>query len=114
SEPALMFVEGRSIENAARNETGVWQLFARAEDDNVLLRQTQSPVELLFWCYINDIVEGHSRLDAGQAPSTTESQLRRTLARLRQWLPLPMAAPATDAFKRPAAPTHVLLLLNVA
>lgn len=114
SEAQLTFVEGRSIENDARNETGVWQLFGREEENNVLLRQTQSPVELLFWCYINGIVEGHARLDVSQAPSTNESQLRRTLARLRQWLPLPMAAPANDAFKRPAAPTHVLLLLNVA
>lgn len=114
SEPSLTFVEGRSIENDARNETGVWQLFAREDDNNVLLRQTQSPVELLFWCHINGVIEGHARLDVGQAPSTNESQLRRTLARIRQWLPLPMAAPAADAFKRPATPTHVLLLLNVA
>lgn len=114
SEPFLSFVEGRGIENDVRDEAGVWQLFAREEDTPVLLRQTQSPVELLLWCYINGVIEGHVRLDASQAPATSESQLRRTLARLRQWLPLPMAAPASDAFKHPATPIQVLLLLNVA
>jgi Adenylate cyclase len=114
SEPALALVEARSIETDSRNDAGVWQLFAWRDSDKVLLRQTQSPVELLFWCYINGIIDGHARLDVSQAPATSESQLRRTLARLRQWLPLPMAPPAKDAFKRPAAPNQVLLLINVA
>lgn len=114
SEPALALVEAHAIENDSRNEAGVWQLFAWHDNDRVLLRQTQSPVEMLFWCYINGIIDGHARLDTSQAPSTSESQLRRTLARLRQWLPQPVAPPAQDAFKRPAAPNQVLLLLNVA
>jgi adenylate cyclase class 1 len=114
SEPALALVESRAVDNDNRNATGVWQVFAWAENERVLLRQTESPVELLFWCHINGIIDGHARLDVSQAPTTSESQMRRTLARLRQWLPLPMTAPLQDAFKRPAAPTHVLLLLNVA
>ncbi|MCR6653290.1 MAG: class I adenylate cyclase [Cellvibrionaceae bacterium] len=114
SEPALALVESRAIENDSRNETGVWQLYAWQEHERVLLRQTHSPVELLFWCHINGIIDGHARLDVSEAPSTSEAQLRRTLARLRQWQPLPMTAPAKDAFKRPAAPTHVMLLLNIA
>jgi len=109
SEPALALVEQR-----AENEPPVWQLHAWEGEQQVLLRQSQSPVELLFWSYLNGIAAGHVRLDASRAPSARESQLRRTLVRLRQWLPLPMAAPSRDAFKRPAAPTHVLLLLNVA
>jgi adenylate cyclase class 1 len=114
SETALAFVEARTIENDSRNETLVWQLQAWDKENKVLLRQTTSPVELLFWCYINRIIEGHVRLDLSQAPNTSESQLRRTLARLQQWLSLPLAPVSHDAFKQPAVPIQVLMLLNVA
>lgn len=114
SESALAFVEARTIENDSRNEALVWQLLAWEGDNKVLLRQTGSPVELLFWCYVNRIIEGHVRLDLTQAPNTSESQLRRTLARLQQWLPLPLPSVAHEVFKQPAVPTQVLMLLNVA
>lgn len=113
SETALAFAEVRPVEDDGGNGGSSWQLYAWEDENRVLLRQTQSPVELLLWCYVNGVVEGHVRLDVNESPNTSESQLLRTLARLRQWLPLPMTTPAKDAFKRPAVPTHVMLLLNI-
>lgn len=114
SEPVLSLVEARTIENDSRHEAPVWQLHAWREEGKELLRQTPSPVELLFWCYANRIIEGHVRLDLTQAPNTSESQLRRTLARLQQWLPLPLPPLDHTVFKQPAVPSRVLMLLNVA
>lgn len=113
SEGALTFIEAQTIENDVRNEKTIWQLFGNETGLDAPLRQTESPVELLLWCYTNKIIDGHVRIDASQAPHTTESQLRRCLSRIQQWLPLPLHAPDHDAFKRAAAPSHVLLLVNV-
>ncbi len=114
SEAALGFTEAKTIENDSRKEAIVWQVYAWEGDTKVLLRQTDSPVELLFWCYANRIIEGHVRLETGEAPSTSESQLRRTLGRLQQWLPLPLPPAPHEVFKRQAVPTHALMLINVA
>lgn len=113
AESTLTFVEASLQEEEHVNPQAVWQLFGSDTGADTPLRQTRSPVELLLWCHINQIVDGHFRLDVSQAPSTNDSQLRRTLARLQQWLPMPMPSPEHDNFQGAAVPIKVFMLINV-
>lgn len=112
SEDTLHFIEARVRDDVQGVQT-VWQLCGGESGLDTPLRQTHSPVELLLWCYANRIIDGQPRMDVSRAPSTTESQLKRTLTRLQQWLPLPVAAASHAAFEQGAVTTHVLLLINV-
>lgn len=113
SESGLAFVEARTIASDISNEKPIWQLFGETTGSETPLRQTESPVELLLWCYANKIVDGHFRIDVQRAPHLSESQLRRCLNRLQTWLPNPSHGADHDTFKRQAEPTHALLLINV-
>ena len=114
SEHQLYFVEARTRDEEAQKDHPVWQLYGNETGLEIPLRQTHSPVELLLWCYTNKIIEDHARFDVSQAPSTNESQLKRTLMRIQQWVPLPLPSASHSTFERNAEPTHVLLLVNVA
>lgn len=113
SEDTLHFVETRIVAEDLQREQVVWQLYGNETGLETPLRQTNSPVELLLWCYTNRIIDGHVSFDVSQAPSTSDSQLKRTLARIAQWLPLPLPAVDHGTFERNAEPTHVLMLINV-
>ena len=92
----------------------VWQVFGDATGAHSPLRQAESPVELLLWCHINGIIDGHILFELNHAPSINESQVRRTLTHLQQWLPLPLTAPLHEHYQHSAIPTRVLMLINVA
>lgn len=113
SEPGITFIEAKTLADDEKHEVWVWQLYGEATGGETPLRQTQSPVELLLWCYRNQIIDGHFRLDIKNAPRLNESQLRRCLNRLQSWLPNPTAAPDHQVFTSPAEPTNALLLINV-
>lgn len=109
SEPLLRWVE--NIKLSDRGAERLWELFDR-DDNSKALRQGSNPVELLLWCYMNQVIDGHIQFDLTQAPSAHEPQLRRCLACFQQWLPLPRPAPVHDHFAKPAAPARAMLILN--
>lgn len=110
SERVLRLVQSSRLSEASAS---LWQLYGNETGFDTPLKQATSPVELLAWCYLNQIIDGHIQFDLSQAADVTETQLRRTLARLGQWLPLPLVPPAQAHFARPAVPVRILFLLNV-
>ncbi len=113
SESPLKIVQSRRFDAEPSAGRSVWQLFGNETGMDSPLRQAHGPVELLLWCYINEVIEGHIQFDLSLAPDVTETQLRRTLVRIQQWLPLPLASPEQSHFAKSAVPLRVLLLLNV-
>ncbi len=111
SESLLKLTQTHTVDGDGWQVQGVWQLIG-ADDEP--LRQSASPVDLLLWCHINQVIDGHVQWDLNQAPDANEIQLRRTLAHIAQWLPLPIRAPEQSAFAQPAVPERALLLINVA
>lgn len=114
SESNLHFVEARTTDLDSQRQPAVWQLYSKDTGLEIPLRQTDSPVELLLWSYTNRVIDGSVHFDVSQAPSTSEGQLKRTLMRIQQWLPLPLPVLDHHVFERNAAPTHVLMLFNIA
>lgn len=114
SESGLHIVETHISSEHSQRPQAVWQLYGKETGMETPLRQTNSPVELLLWSYTNRIIDGNVHFDASQAPSTSQAQLKRTLMRIQQWLPLPLPLVDHTAFERHSAPTHVLMLINVA
>lgn len=114
SESILKFVQSSALSDDAPQGKKVWQLFGNETGADTPLRQASGPVDLLLWCYLNQIIDGHIQFDLSLAPEVTETQLRRTLAKVQQWLPLPLASPTQAHFAKSAVPQRTLMLLNVA
>lgn len=117
SEAALTLQQTETLEGAPTPRVS-WQLLGSETGADTPLRQSDSPAALLLWGHINGVIDGHLQLTIQQA--TTEPtqilldhQVRRTLVHLHQWLPLPRPEPSHTFFERPAAPSRVLLLINL-
>jgi len=81
--------------------------------DSTAIKSTLSLIELLLWCYVNGIISENTSFDVQHSPSISDVDVRKILAQLAQWLPLPLPSLSHKHFKQAAAPTHALLLLNV-
>lgn len=78
------------------------------------IKASPSLVELLLWCYYNGLIDDSTRFDLSGCDQINEYELRRLLNLFQQWLPDTSISLPHDIFKQSAAPTEVLLLINVA
>lgn len=113
-EPALCAVQ------ESNNGQDGWQLYTASQQE-LSLRQTPAEpikrarnlVELLLWAYGNGILTLESRLDINCRQMHHNTMQRRQLIQtLHQWLPLPLAPAAHEAFKQSTHTTRLLLLFN--
>ncbi len=112
TEPTLTLRPRPPGTDPARAEAPLWQLEGSLSGPERPLLQASSPAALLLWSHFNGIVPEHPQFELDDAPTLGDMQLRRALARLRQWLPQPAAGQAHTSFLRPAEPVRALLLLN--
>lgn len=78
------------------------------------IKASPSLVELLLWCDYNGLIDDATRFDLTGCNEINEYELRRLLSLFQQWLPDRSASLPHDIFKQSAAPTDVMLLINVA
>lgn len=104
-------------ESEGENKEPLWSVLIHP---NGVLTERPTPVktspsliELLMWCYCNQIITPSTRFELQQAPSVDGPDIQRILKSLSQWLPLPLANIDHNVFKRSAEPVDVLVLLNV-
>lgn len=114
SESHLRFVQTAIASKQQPQGQKIWQLYGARNISDEPLRQSNSPVDMLLWCYVNRVIDGHVQFDLALAPQATEIQMRRTLTRIQQWLPLPLPSLGQDAFAQTSVPKRAMILINVA
>lgn len=116
-EPALCFLRQTDAEGGA----DFWALYrgSRAElrarhSAPSALKKSRNFLELLLWCYCNGMLGAGTVLDVDGADwDLDDAQKQQLLLVLRQWLPLPLSAPAHEVFKSAAVPRRLLMVFNL-
>lgn len=112
SENVLSLVKAEVVDESGYNNV-TWQLFGSETGADTPLRQTNSAVELLLWSYFNGVVDSHTRFDLSRAGGLSETQVKRTLNKIKQWLPDPESTHHHGTFQQAAVPQNALMLINV-
>lgn len=76
------------------------------------LKQSHSLTELLLWCYGNGLFDDNTRLDIEAASPASPLPAKPILTMLKQCLPLPLTAPAHEAFLDASYCQSVALWVN--
>lgn len=76
------------------------------------LKQNHNLIELLLWCYGNGLLDDNTQLHIAASPSFESLPVKRVHAMLKQWLPLPLPAPAHEAFLSASYCQSVALWIN--
>lgn len=115
SEPSLCFVQ--SIEGDAT----VWKVYRGSQQELAhhpqfaeKLKRSSHFIEALLWCYCNEIIANHTRVDiVSKSCKIQTGQLHFLLQAIQQWLPLPRAKLAHEVFTKNLQPGKIMLLFNI-
>ncbi len=95
----------------------VWTAFSHEagvmiSDSGTPLKSSENLIELLFWCYFNEILTRETRVELSESTHINRLELRRLLSAFNEWQPRPLKQIEHNRFQKTAAPEKVLFLIN--
>ena len=76
------------------------------------IKRSRNLLELLLWCYANEILASHTKVDIlGKSFSLSANQKQLLIQALHQWLPVPLHIDHYQ-FTRPAVIERILIIVN--
>lgn len=103
-----------------QNDSGEsWQVVRGSQNDLTLrnidvepIKRSRNLLELLLWCYANEILASHTKVDIlGKSFSLSANQKQLLIQALHQWLPVPLHIDHYQ-FTRPAVIERILIIVN--
>lgn len=96
-----------------------WQVVRGSQNDLALrnidvepIKRSRHLLELLLWCYANEILASHTKVDIiGKHFSLSANQKQLLIQALHQWLPVPLQIDHYQ-FTRPAVTERLLIIVN--
>ncbi len=98
------------------SKTQVWAAFTPDPSQatkRTPIKSSSNLMEILLWAYVNEICDIHTNFDLQEVPSLNQLEIKKIVACLQAWLPLPQQALPHSSFQNSAQPQDVLLLINV-
>lgn len=98
------------------SKTRVWAAFTPdpiQAGKRTPIKSASSLMEILLWTYVNQISDSSTHFDLQEVPTLNQPEIKKILASLQDWLPLPLKELPHASFHKSAQPQDVLLLLNV-
>lgn len=109
----------RFYERESTPEPGVflWAAYNQSLDDDdtiTPLKYSKGLIETLLWVHLNGLISSHLQIPIYPInDKITEIELRKTLASMRQHLPLPLPKVDSTRYYEPAIITKVVLFINL-
>ena len=101
-----------SVVEQEENGQTTWFCYSPRNREKAL-KSASSLVELLLWAYFNGIIGMQTPLDMSQSSSVSNSETKRLLSVLDQWLPPEHESANHEQFLQAARPSSCLLVLNI-
>src|SRR5690606_29523961 len=98
------------------SKTQVWAAFTPEPGQPLKrtpIKSASSLMEILLWLYLNQVSDLSTNFDLQEVPSLNQMEIKKILASLQSWLPLPLNPLPHTNFQNSTQPQEVLLLLNV-
>lgn len=95
----------------------IWTVFSHEagvmmSDGGTPLKSSENLIELLFWCYFNQVITRETRIELSESTHLNRLELRRLLSVFGEWQPLPLMQIDHSRFQKTAAPETILFLIN--
>ncbi len=98
-----------------RHRDNQWQVFDQLRPRQACqpLKTSRQLLELLLWCYCNQILTDTSRVQLADLSNPRGEDNLNLFSLLSQWLPLPLAGTSHEDFRQPAQTRKLLLIINL-
>ncbi|MGI1679359.1 MAG: class I adenylate cyclase [Cellvibrionaceae bacterium] len=115
SEPFLTFMERYD----KANDEYYWSVYAdriidqRDRRKESLLKKSPSIVELILWCYFNNILTSNTYIDCHKLTTDISKELiSQIITDLKYWQPMPLPSIAHESYQKASHITHVMIIIN--
>ncbi|MGH1471949.1 MAG: class I adenylate cyclase [Cellvibrionaceae bacterium] len=116
SEPFLTFIE--NYDKGAKQY--YWSVYAdriidrREQNQATLLHKSSNIIELILWCYFNNILIDHTHVDCHQLVAEISKEgINKIIIELKYWQPMPLQRIAHESYQESSHITHVMIMINV-